>query len=221
MKIVIATPHSRNDHIQEDLKEEAEIIRIKSPEELELEYLRNLNPNYIFFPHWSWIISREILNNFECIIFHMTDLPYGRGGSPLQNLIVREKKETVISAIKCEEGLDTGPVYFKNPLSLDGTAEEILNRASYVIKDMITKLIQGKYLPKEQVGDVEIFKRRVKSDGNLSNLKSIDKIYDFIRMLDADGYPNAFVEIDNFNIEFTKAKKVEEGLQAIVRFTKK
>jgi len=38
-----------------------------------------------------WIILKEIFENYEIILFHMTDLPYGRGGSPLQNLIVRGK----------------------------------------------------------------------------------------------------------------------------------
>ena len=47
----------------------------------------------------------------------MTDLPYGRGGSPLQNLIVRGHKHTMISAIKCVKELDAGPIYLKKPLT--------------------------------------------------------------------------------------------------------
>ena len=42
----------------------------------------------------------EIIRNYECICFHETDLPFGRGGSPIQNLIVRGFKTTKISAIK-------------------------------------------------------------------------------------------------------------------------
>ena len=34
---------------------------------------------------------QEIHENYKCIIFHMTDLPFGRGGSPLQNLISRNQ----------------------------------------------------------------------------------------------------------------------------------
>ena len=41
----------------------------------------------------------------------MTDLPFGRGGSPLQNLIVRGYKETMLSAIKCVGEVDAGPIY--------------------------------------------------------------------------------------------------------------
>ena len=64
-------------------------ILIDKKEELNLEKVRATNPRYIFFPHWSYIVPEEIYNNFECVIFHMTDVPFGRGGSPLQNLITR------------------------------------------------------------------------------------------------------------------------------------
>ena len=43
----------------------------------------------------------------------MTDLPYGRGGSPLQNLIANKIYDTKISAIRAEGGIDTGRIYLK------------------------------------------------------------------------------------------------------------
>ena len=51
-------------------------------------------------------IPTEIFTSFECIVFHMTDLPYGRGGSPLQNLIVRGHKKTKVSALKVVKEVD-------------------------------------------------------------------------------------------------------------------
>ena len=48
-----------------------------------------LAPRYIFVLHWSWKVPDEIVAAFECVCFHMTDVPFGRGGSPLQNLIIR------------------------------------------------------------------------------------------------------------------------------------
>ena len=62
----------------------------------------------------------------------MTDLPYGRGGSPLQNLIVRGHKETKISAIKVVKELDAGPVLSSlelmlNPQTTSGELEKKLS----------------------------------------------------------------------------------------------
>src|SRR4051812_3973566 len=72
-------------------------IIITNPKALTVEKLARLRPRYVFFPHWSWIIKPEIYDSFECVVFHMTDLPFGRGGSPLQNLIVSGVYRTKIS----------------------------------------------------------------------------------------------------------------------------
>jgi methionyl-tRNA formyltransferase len=88
-------------------------VTIDNKKDLNRDHLNSINPVHIYFPHWSHIIPKDIYNNYECIIFHMTDLPYGRGGSPLQNLIIRGHKKTIISAIKCVEEIDAGPVYLK------------------------------------------------------------------------------------------------------------
>lgn len=67
---------------------------VRRPRELVPETVSDLAPRYLFFVHWSWKVPPEIVNNYECICFHMTDVPYGRGGSPLQNLIVRGHRQT-------------------------------------------------------------------------------------------------------------------------------
>ena len=81
--------------------------------ELTKERLEELDPEFVFFVHWSWIIKKDIYENFNCIVFHMTDLPFGRGGSPLQNLISRGIKKTKLSAIKVVRDIDAGPIYMK------------------------------------------------------------------------------------------------------------
>jgi methionyl-tRNA formyltransferase len=121
--------------------------------------IKKINPRYIFFPHWSWIIPDEIWKNFECVVFHMTDLPYGRGGSPLQNLIVRGHKKTKISAIKVEGGIDTGGIYMKKDLNLSGSAETIYKRASNIVfESMIPYIIKNNPSPEKQRGKVVKFK---------------------------------------------------------------
>ena len=99
---------------------------ISRKEDFTIERIDLISPIKIFIPHWSYIIPPSIFEEYECIVFHMTDLPYGRGGSPLQNLIVRGLTSTKLSALRVEAGLDTGPVYLKTDLSLLGTAEEII-----------------------------------------------------------------------------------------------
>jgi len=196
-----------------------EFIGIDSKKDLTPIQLNHIKPKTIFFPHWSYWIPKEIYETYNCIIFHMTNLPYGRGGSPLQNLIVRGHKNTIISAIKCVEEVDAGPIYIKEPLTLDGSAEEIFIRANKIIEKMIIEIIQAKLVPKPQSGDITKFSRRKPEDGDLINTKSLDEIYDYIRMLDAEGYPSAFIRFGDYKLEFSKATKKDGIIKAEVRLT--
>jgi methionyl-tRNA formyltransferase len=195
---------------------------ISEKEHLTYERLNKINPKYIFFPHWSWIIPEEIWSNFNCVVFHMTDLPYGRGGTPLQNLIVRGHKKTKISAIKVDGGLDTGGIYIKENLSLAGKAESIYRMASQIIfKKMIPHLIKNNPIAVKQTGKIVKFKRRKMKQSKILQTAMLDKIYDTIRMLDADGYPKAFLETKKIKFSFFDVKKGKNKLIAKVEIYEK
>jgi len=192
---------------------------ISNPVELNVERLTELSPRYVFFPHWSHRIPADVFQNFECVIFHMTDLPFGRGGSPLQNLIARGIYETQISALKCVEEVDAGPIYLKRSLSLHGAAEEIYLRASKIIESMIVEIIKTNPQSIAQIGEPTFFKRRKPEQGSLLDAGSLDQAFDLIRMLDADGYPNAFINVGNLRLEFTRASRKADSVIADVRIT--
>jgi methionyl-tRNA formyltransferase len=203
-------------------REGEEWLWIQDKEAFTREKLEELQLEMILIPHWSYIIPEDIFKKFSCIVFHMTDLPYGRGGSPLQNLIVRKHEATKISAIRVDEGIDTGDVYLKKPLSLLGTAEEIFIRSAMVILSMITEIIDKNLSPQAQEGEVVNFKRRKKGDGNIAGLSEIEEVYNYIRMLDAEGYPSAFLETEYFKFEFSRASlKTGETIVADVKITRK
>lgn len=196
--------------------------RIRFKDEFNLDTLSRFRPEKIFIPHWSYIIPNEIWINFDCVVFHMTDLPFGRGGSPLQNLIVRGLKSTKISAIKVNEGIDTGDVYLKSDLDLSGTAKEIFTRSVPIIHRMISSIIDFDMVPLPQSGEVLQFVRRIPEQSEISSLSTIVEVYDHIRMLDCEGYPNAFLETLHFKYEFTNCVvDTDNSLKANVRIVKK
>ena len=182
-----------------------DVIYIDNKECITYDYLHTLQPEWVFFPHWSYIIPAEVYENMNCVIFHMTDLPFGRGGSPLQNLIARGIYETKLSALKCTAQLDAGDIYIKQPLSLWGTAEEIYLRAAELTKEMIIQIVKEKPQLYKQQGEPVVFQRRKPSEGDVGEFDSLAEIFDYIRMLDADTYPPAFLDMNNLHIEFTRA----------------
>ena len=207
--IVIATIKEWNINNYFELKKELEneysFYLISNKDELSLEKIEKINPKYIFFPHWSWIIPENIYKNYECILFHMTDLPYGRGGSPLQNLIINKVYNTKISALKVTKGLDEGDIYLKEDFDISkGSANEIyINASKLIFKKLIPNILKQNPTPVRQEGDVVNFKRRTPEQSNIKMLNdvSIANLYDFIRMLDAPSYPKAYLELDNFKME--------------------
>ena len=223
MNYIIATNKIWNEPVAKNLSKKTgqNFYHIKRKEDLTPSFLEKYKPRYIFFPHWSYIIPEEIFSKYECVIFHMTDLPFGRGGSPLQNLISRGIYKTKISALRCSKGVDEGPVYFKEDLSLEGRAADIYFSASNIIEKMILKIIKDEPKPISQKGKPVIFKRRKPEESNISPLDNLTQVYDYIRMLEADGYPPAFLETNNLRLEFSEADLKEEEVVAKVKIKRK
>jgi methionyl-tRNA formyltransferase len=194
-----------------------DIVRLRTSDELTAAALTDIDPSYVFFPHWSWKIPAEIYDRFECVIFHMTDLPYGRGGSPLQNLVARGHEKTQLTALRCSEPLDAGPVYMKRELALLGTAEEILMRAGALTAAMIVEIALERPQPQPQQGEATVFTRRKPEDGWLGAATTLAEAYDLIRMLDGEGYPRAFADLGPFRLEFERAGRHPDEILADVR----
>lgn len=224
MNLVIVTSKSWNIVRAEQMKQQYEgkhkITVITDPSQLNHGLMEQLKPDYIFFPHWSYIVPEEIYECWECVIFHMTDLPFGRGGSPLQNLVTRGFKKTKISALKAVKELDAGPIYMKEDLDLNGNADEILRRASQIIfQKMIPAFLEKKLEPYKQTGVITIFKRRKPEQSELPSDMKLGQVYDYIRMLDGEGYPKAFIPFGDYHIIFSNAQLIDGKLTATVEFS--
>ena len=199
---------------------QASWIVVTSREEINFKYLALINPSYIFFAHWSWIVPEEIHKSFNCIVFHTAPLPYGRGGSPIQNLILKGIKSSPVCAIKMTNEVDAGPIYCSETISLEGNISEIFERVAEVVKNMIRKITAAEpsIVPKEQVGEPVLFKRLSKEINNLKNAENMTQIYDLIRMTDGLGYPSAYLKFKGILAEFSNAREDGNYVHAEVRF---
>lgn len=197
---------------------------VGSPTDLSLDLVEEISPRYIFFLHWSWKVPGELVERYECVCFHMTDVPFGRGGSPLQNLIMRGHRDTKLTALRMSGEFDAGPVYLKQPLSLEGGAEEVYLRAARLSAEMIQRIIQREPKPMRQRGQVVNFKRRKPEESEFgtptSSPDSLDGLHDFIRMLDAEGYPRAFLQHSGFRFEFSRSALYDGRIVADVTITR-
>ena len=101
-------------------------------------------------------------------------------------------------------------------MSLNGRAQVIYERASALAARMIAAIVESEPTPVPQTGVPTLFKRRRPEESEIPPLESAARVYDFIRMLDADGYPRAFIERAGWRYEFRNASLDEQDGDAVV-----
>jgi|TARA_Y100000294_G_scaffold154316_1_gene153893 methionyl-tRNA formyltransferase len=194
---------------------------INDKKKLTVKNLSKINPKYIFFPHWRHKIPENIYKKYDCIGFHSTPLPYGRGGSPIQNMIVKGFKKTKICALKITKTIDAGPIYLKREMSLKGNGEEIMFRMNKIILSMIKIFTKKRPKPREQAGKVTFFRRRKPIQSKISFKEKITKIYDQIRMVDIEEYPKAYIDFKKYKIILEKPTKYKNFIKCSAIINKK
>lgn len=206
MTYVICAYRKYTLELYKKLAKKYKFILIKDKQKITYRNIKKINPKIIFFPDWSWIVPNEIIKDYKCVCFHESNLPKFRGGSPLQNQIIRGIKKTKTTAFMMTDKLDGGDILLQKDLSLDGSIDDIFLRMKKNDYEMIIKIISGKYKVKKQTGKPSIYKRRKPEESELKHLNfSKTYLYNFIRMLD-DPYPNAFIKMGKYKIVFKAVK---------------
>ncbi|WP_201246136.1 hypothetical protein [Halochromatium salexigens] len=79
---------------------------------------------------------------------------------------------------------------------------------------MIETIIREAPEPQPQQGEPVIFQRRRPADSNLSQapIQSLNDFFDFIRMLDAEGYPRAFLDLHGHRMGFSRVQLEQDRL---------
>lgn len=87
-----------------------------------IEHLRRLDPELVVVLSFGQILKQPLLelSPFGCLNVHFSLLPRHRGASPMAAAILAGDAETGISFMRMDRGLDTGPVYRRISVSLDG-----------------------------------------------------------------------------------------------------
>jgi methionyl-tRNA formyltransferase len=195
------------DFIYKSLKQKYDnFVIINKKEDLKNAIKVYKNIQKIFFLHWNYIVPSSIYNNYECINLHTGNLPEDRGGSPIQNQILLGKYVSQVNALKMsDDGIDSGPIYCSEQITLQGTVFDIFNSITKTGLKLICKIIDEDLKPTPQVFNNEVIFKRNK-DNTIDFTKSIESIYDKIRMLDSDDYPTAYLNVGDYKLEFSRAK---------------
>lgn len=119
--------------------------RIKRPEEV--EKLKEFPADVFVVAAYGQILSEEILNMplKGCINAHGSLLPKLRGAAPIQRAIAEGEKETGITVIRMDRGIDTGDMLSKASVEITDTDDEasMYEKLAIVAREEILKALEA------------------------------------------------------------------------------
>lgn len=140
-------------------------LKIYQPEKIRnnaefIEEMKALNPDIMCIVAYGKILPKEILEipNKGCINVHGSLLPKYRGAAPIQWAVLNGDKETGITTMYMDEGMDTGDMILKQKIEIgeDETTGEIWDKLSKIGGELLVKTIEqieNGTAPREKQGD--------------------------------------------------------------------
>jgi methionyl-tRNA formyltransferase len=155
------------------------------------DLIKTLNPEIVITIAYGQIIPEDFLNlpKYGWINVHFSSLPRWRGAAPVQWAILSADKETGVTIFQLDKGMDTGPVYLSESVSIerDETTEMLLTRLSNIGADLAIQSlskIQTGIKPVAQFNSgVTLAPKITKNDGKIDWHENTDEIFNRYRAL--------------------------------------
>ena len=140
-------------------------LKIYQPEKVKnniefIDEIKSLNPDVICVVAYGKILPEEILNipKLGCINVHGSLLPKYRGAAPIQWAILNGDKETGVTTMYMDKGMDTGDMILKEKVTIgeDETTGELWDRLSKIGGELLVKTleqIEARTAPREKQGE--------------------------------------------------------------------
>ncbi len=156
--------------------------------------IKDANPDFIIVAAFGQILPKSILDIAPCINLHASVLPQYRGASPVQQSLLNGDKQTGVTSMMMEEGLDTGDILEKklftipSDMRLHALMQQLTDDACVVTLSTIRNY--ENIAPKVQDnGKATLCKKIKKSHGEVSFDSAVD-IYNKYRAF--EGWPGIF-----------------------------
>src|SRR5271155_2162902 len=181
-------------------------LKIYQPEKIgsatSVSQLKYLKPDLIVVAAYGQILTREILNlpKYGCLNIHASLLPKYRGASPIHAAIAAGERQSGVTIMWMDEGLDTGDILLQETITLrrHETAESLHDRLAKIGADVLMKalpLVETGEAPrvKQDKAKATLTKKLKKEDGHISWDRPQMEIDAHIRAMTP--WPSAYVWI--------------------------
>ena len=149
--------------------------------------IKDLKPDFIVVAAYGKILPQAVLDIAPCINLHASILPKYRGASPIQSAILAGEKQTGVTAMLMDAGLDTGDMLdFAYTPCEDKTAAQLFSELGDLAGELIVRVLLNfvNLTPiKQDDAQATHCKKIAKSDGLFSFEESARQIYNKFRAL--------------------------------------
>lgn len=152
----------------------------------------------VFILNYTKILKESFLKKNKLnLVVHASALPKGKGFSPLQWQILKNKNRIPMNLFKAENKVDSGEIYEKSSIKLNGDElyDELREKQAKETINIITKFLNK--FPKikgiRQKGNSTFFRKRNPNDSKLDINLSIKKNFQNLRVANNNGWPAYFI----------------------------
>lgn len=192
-------------------------LPVLQPEKIKTEEftaeLEKLQPDLIVVVAFGQILSQRILDipPLGCVNVHASLLPRYRGAAPIHWSIINGEKETGVTTMLMDAGLDTGDMLLKDKVAIteEMTTEELHDQlmamGGKLLAETIDGLANGTITPEKQDDSISNYAGMLnKETGHIDWRKSAREIHNLIRGLNS--WPVAWSMKDGKNYKFWRTK---------------
>lgn len=191
-------------------------VKVRKNEEF-FERIKSINPDVICVVAYGKIIPKEILDlpKFGCINVHGSLLPKYRGAAPIQWSVINGDKETGVTTMFMDEGMDTGDMLLKEatPIGEYETTGELWDRLSVIgarlLVETLKRIEDGSIVREKQSDDFTVAPMLDKGIAKIDwNVKSAVQIKDLVRGLNP--FMGAYSFLNDKKVKFWEVKCLDE-----------
>lgn len=151
----------------------------------------------VFLLGYTKIVPNEFLQRNKLIlVVHESDLPKGKGFSPIQWQLLEGLSEIKVNLIEATANVDSGDIFLQSTITFDGTElyEEIREKQAKATINIISEFL--KIFPNitrtKQVGNESFYSKRTLAHGELDISKTLQENFNLLRIGNNDAWPSFF-----------------------------
>ncbi|MDA8085780.1 MAG: methionyl-tRNA formyltransferase [Nitrospiraceae bacterium] len=191
-------------------------LRVLQPTSLKgrefVEEIKSYSPEFLVVAAYGKILTEEVLSipRIAPVNVHASVLPQLRGASPIARAIISGLKETGVTTMRMDKGLDTGDILLveKTAIRSDDDAASLSERLAEIGAALLLKTLkgmrEGTVKPRPQEGEATYAPPLRKEEGLINWGQTAGELFNFVRGMNP--WPGAFFFLDGERIKILKAE---------------